>query len=144
MFAVDTNIFLYACNPSSPEYARARELIEGWRLDSLPWYISWGVAYEFLRVATHPSIFPNPLSGKQALAFLDAIFASSSLRILNHTSAHWSLLKADYATHHWLQGNLIHDFHTLVLMREQGIKTIYTRDNDFRQFEGIEVIDPFR
>jgi uncharacterized protein len=41
-----------------------------------------------------------------------------------------------------LRGNLLHDTHTVVLMREHGIRRIYTRDQDFHRFPFIEVLDP--
>ena len=41
-----------------------------------------------------------------------------------------------------LSGNLMHDAQTAVLMREHGIKTIYTRDTDFHRFPFLEPVDP--
>jgi len=41
-----------------------------------------------------------------------------------------------------LAGNLLHDFHTAVLMHEHGIRTVITRDADFRRFSFVEVVDP--
>jgi predicted nucleic acid-binding protein len=41
-----------------------------------------------------------------------------------------------------LSGNLMHDAHTAVLMRENGIRRIYTRDSDFHRFTFLEPIDP--
>jgi len=41
-----------------------------------------------------------------------------------------------------LRGNLMHDVHTAVLMREHGIRRIYTRDTDFHRFPFIEPLDP--
>ncbi len=41
-----------------------------------------------------------------------------------------------------LSGNILHDVHTAVLMREHGIKTIYTRDTDFHRFPFLETVDP--
>jgi hypothetical protein len=41
-------------------------------------------------------------------------------------------------------GNLLHDAHTAILMREHGIRQICTRDTDFHQFAFLEVIDPVR
>jgi uncharacterized protein len=43
-----------------------------------------------------------------------------------------------------LAGNLLHDAHTAVLLREHGIRRICTRDTDFNQFTFLEVIDPLR
>jgi predicted nucleic acid-binding protein len=41
-----------------------------------------------------------------------------------------------------LRGNLLHDAHTAILMREHGIRRIYTRDADFHRFRFLEVLDP--
>lgn len=41
-------------------------------------------------------------------------------------------------------GPLAHDAHTAALMREHGVRAIYTRDTDFHRFPGIEVVDPLR
>lgn len=42
----------------------------------------------------------------------------------------------------YARGNLIHDLHTAVLMREHGVGSIRTRDSDFHRFEFVEVVDP--
>ena len=39
-------------------------------------------------------------------------------------------------------GNLFHDIHTAVLMREHGVPEIVTADNDFLQFGFLKVINP--
>ena len=41
-----------------------------------------------------------------------------------------------------MRGNLLHDAHTAILMREHGIRRIYTRDTDFHRFPFLEVVDP--
>lgn len=43
-----------------------------------------------------------------------------------------------------LRGNLMHDAHTAILMREHGIRQIYTRDSDFHRFPFIDVVDPLQ
>jgi len=43
-----------------------------------------------------------------------------------------------------LAGNLLHDAHTAILMREHGIGRICTRDTDSNQFPFLEVIDPLK
>jgi predicted nucleic acid-binding protein len=40
----------------------------------------------------------------------------------------------------WLAGNLIHDAHTAILMREHGVSRICTRD--FHRFPFVEVLEP--
>lgn len=41
-----------------------------------------------------------------------------------------------------VSGNLVHDLHTVALMREHEITTIYTRDTGFKLFTGIQAVDP--
>lgn len=40
-------------------------------------------------------------------------------------------------------GGDVTDAHIATLMRQHGVGTIYTRDRDFRRFDGIRVEDPF-
>ena len=46
------------------------------------------------------------------------------------------------ARYRHLEGNLMHDAHTAALMREHGIRRIYTRDTDFHRFPFLEPVDP--
>ena len=41
-----------------------------------------------------------------------------------------------------LRGNVMHDLHTAVLMRQHGVSRICTLDRDFRRFEFLPVVDP--
>ena len=41
-----------------------------------------------------------------------------------------------------LRGNLMHDATTAILMREHGVKVIYTQDTDFHRFPFLEPVDP--
>jgi hypothetical protein len=43
-----------------------------------------------------------------------------------------------------MSGNLIFDAHTAILMKENGVKTIYTHDSDFYRFPFLEVLDPIQ
>ncbi len=42
----------------------------------------------------------------------------------------------------WLAGNILHDAHTAILMREHGIGRIHTRDAAFHRFDVLDVVDP--
>lgn len=41
-----------------------------------------------------------------------------------------------------LRGNVIHDLHTVALMREHGATEVRTADTDFRQFGFLTVVNP--
>ncbi len=142
MFVVDTNILIYAADSRCQEHECCRALLERWRRDSLPWYTTWGILYEFLRVSTHTRVFRRPLSIDQAWLFISMLLVSPSLRVLSEGERHAEIAARTLKEIQGLQGNIIHDAHTAILMREHGIRQIYTRDTDFHRFPFLEVIDP--
>ncbi|HUE96559.1 MAG TPA: TA system VapC family ribonuclease toxin [Longimicrobiaceae bacterium] len=142
MFVVDTNVLVYAANADAPEHGRCRALLEGWRAGRDRWYTTWAILYEFTRVVTHPRVFPNPWSAEEALAFADALIETQSHGVLVASERHTRIARELARAIPGLGGNLMHDFHTAVLMREHGLSRIYTRDADFHRFDFIEVVEP--
>jgi toxin-antitoxin system PIN domain toxin len=142
VFVVDTNILVYAADEDSPFHARCFELLEEWRNQASAWYSTWGIVYEFLRVTTHPRIFRTPWSASRAWNFIEAVLASPSLGILIPTERHTEVVAEVMKELPHLSGNLMYDLQTAVLMREHGIKRIYTRDMDFHRFRFLEPVDP--
>lgn len=142
MFVVDTNVLVYVADASCAEHARCRGLLEQWRRSPSAWYLTWGICYEFLRVVTHPRVLRRPWTLPEAVGFLDALQASPSLGLLVATDRHPAVLAEVTGEAKGIGGNLVHDLHTVVLMREHGIRRICTRDTDFHRFAGVEPIDP--
>lgn len=142
VFVVDTNILVYAADADSPDHAECRRRVEAWRRQATPWHLTWGIVYEYLRVSTHANVFRKPFTMPQAWSFIEAILASPSLEMLVETDRHASVASAFIEEVSGLRGNLAFDAHTAILMREHGIRRIYTRDMDFHRFPDIEVIDP--
>jgi toxin-antitoxin system PIN domain toxin len=142
MFVADTNVLVYAANADAPEHTRCRELVEAWRHGREPWYTSWAILYEFACIVTHPRVLPQPWSAEAALEFVRALIDTPSHRVLVESERH--VLVGQELVHGVpaLGGNLFHDYHTAVLMREHGVSRIYTRDADFRRFPFLQVIDP--
>ena len=144
MFLVDTNVLVYVANTDCREHKRCRELVEEWRHSSLPWFLTWAILYEFLRITTHPRVFASPWSVTDSWAFVDALLLSPGLEGLRHTDRHPEIARQTLKELPDLAGNLLHDTDTAVLMREHGIRRICTRDTDFHRFPFLEVIDPLR
>ncbi len=142
MFVVDTNVLVYAANEDSPFHPRCRGLVSDLRTNATSWFITWPILYEFLRVATHPRALRSPLTAVQAGGFIRALLDAPGLGILTPTERHADVLGSVIAEIPHLSGNLMHDAHTAVLMREHGIRRIYTRDTDFHRFPFVERIDP--
>jgi len=70
------------------------------------------------------------------------VLAAPALGLLTETDRHAAVAEQVLRDLPHLSGNLLHDAHTAVLMREHGISRIYTRDTDFHRFPFLEVVDP--
>jgi TonB-dependent SusC/RagA subfamily outer membrane receptor len=106
-----------------------------------PWYSTWGILYEFLRVVTHPRVIEKPWSIVPALEFVQAVLAAPAHRVLLETTEHSRVAAETFGQMRSIRGNLVHDSHTAILMREHGLTRIHTRDSDFRRFSFLEVVD---
>jgi uncharacterized protein len=142
VFVVDTDVLVYAADADSPFHERCRALVESWRGQSSAWYATWGIAYEFLRVTTHPRVFRRPWTLAQAWAFVEALLAAPGLGMLVAGERHGEVAAEVVRENPHLSGNVVHDAQTAILMREHGIRRIYTRDTDFHRFGFLESIDP--
>lgn len=144
MFVVDTNVLLYAVDADSEFHVPCRNLIEEARGQAAPWFLTWGICYEFLRVSTHPKVYRNPWNSEPAWQFLETLLACPGLSVLTETRRHAVVLRQCLGEVPETRGNLIQDLHTASLMREHGIARIVTRDTDFHRFGFLEVVDPLR
>jgi hypothetical protein len=142
VIVVDTNVLVYAADADSPLHTACREWVERHRGRADAWYTTWAILYEFLRVTTHPRVMRQPWSAPAAWGFVQALLASPGLGVLGPTQRHVEVAAQVIAELPQLAGNLFHDAHTAILMREHGIRRIITRDTDFHRFPFIEAVDP--
>lgn len=42
-----------------------------------------------------------------------------------------------------IRGKLVPDAHLATILRQNGVRTLYTSDRDFRRFDFLDVRDPF-
>ena len=82
----------------------------------------------------------SPWTPWEAWDFLEVLLNSPGFDLLVPTQRHAAVLARILKELPDVRGNLIHDLHTAVLMREHGITRICTRDTDFH----LEVVDPLR
>jgi hypothetical protein len=141
-FLVDTNILLYVANHRSPQHSQARRFLENHLAAGTPWCLTWGILYEFLRVSTHPRVFPKPLTAAQALRFLSALLDREEVTLLTASARHRQMLERTVSELSHPAGNLFHDLETATLMREHGVREIVTADTDFLQFGFLRVTNP--
>ncbi len=135
-------MLVYAADADSPFHAACREWLERQRGRADAWYTTWAILYEFLRVTTHPRVMRRPWSAPAAWGFVKALLASPGLGLLIATERHADVAERVIAELPQLAGNLFHDAHTAILMREHGLRRVATRDTDFHRFPFLEVVDP--
>lgn len=142
MFAVDTNILIYGHFPGYPQHRKARDFCQRLLSEKPDWCLGWQVVYEYLRITTHPSVHLAPLSLAQALDDLEPYLAAPACHLLLPTPQHKPVLHAVVAEQPTARGNFVHDVHYAALLREHGVKRIYSADSDYRKFAFLEVVDP--
>lgn len=141
---IDTNLLLYAANRDCPEHAAARAFLDSVRTDGGVWFLTEGIGYEFLRVATHVRVFSHPLTAAEALQFWHVLLAWPNIALLSAGPRHWQVLREIVAGQHAPAGNLFFDLRTAALMREHGIRAIYTADADFHRFKDLHLVNPLQ
>jgi hypothetical protein len=142
VLVVDTNVLVYAADADSPLHSRCRDWLEHQRAQSDAWYTTWSILYEFLRVTTHPRVMRRPWGLTEAWRFVSVLLDSPGLAVLAATERHAEVAAQVISELPHLAGNVLHDTHTAILMREHGIRRIVTRDTDFHRFPFLEPLDP--
>ncbi|HEV8232490.1 MAG TPA: type II toxin-antitoxin system VapC family toxin [Thermoanaerobaculia bacterium] len=140
MILVDANLLFYAYNRSSDHHEAAREWLEttisrGERIG-----FSWTVLLAFLRLATTPRVFPEPLSTTETSAIVSDWLARPNVAVVHPTERHWEILSSLLAVTR-TRGKDVTDAHLAALAVEHGA-TFCTTDRDFARFPGLRTLDP--
>ncbi len=137
----DSNVLIHAVNEDSEVHKPCLERLQEARL-GVSAFLTWSICYEFLRVSTHRNILPSPLRPDRALQFLNALLDSPGFGLLSPTDRHRTVLTQTLAELPEIRGNVMHDLHTAVLMRENYEEKICTFDRDFLRFPFLKVVNP--
>jgi toxin-antitoxin system PIN domain toxin len=141
-FALDVNILLYASDTSSPLHAEAKAFLEDCVAKQEVFCVAWTTLISYLRIATHPSVFVLPLTPKQAMGNVRALLSVPHLRVLSEEQGFWQVYES-VAGAFPVRGNLVPDAHLAALLRQHGVRTLFTNDIDFRRFKFLELRSPF-
>ncbi|MFQ5680378.1 MAG: TA system VapC family ribonuclease toxin, partial [Gemmatimonadota bacterium] len=135
MIAVDTNVLVHAHRAGLPGHERAlawlRHLAEG----KEPWGIPVFCLGEFVRVTTHPRVLDPPSTLEEALAALEGLLESPTVRVLGPGPSYPELF-AEAVRAGDARGNLAFDAQIHAVCREQGASRLLTLDRDFARFPG--------
>ena len=140
MKIVDVNILLYAVNPDAPHHDRLSEWWEEQLNGDESIGLAWAVAVGFLRVSTHPGIFPSPLAPQEAIGLLDAWLALDIVSLVTEKRDHWRALRG-LLTDVGVAGNLTADAHLAALALTHGA-TLASCDADFSRFRRLRWENP--
>ncbi len=140
--AIDANVLLYASDASSAFHEPAlnflRRCAEGPEL----LYVPWVVVMAYLRIATHPAIFGQPLSPAEAVGNVESLLQRPNVRTLGENDGFWEVYR-QVTSRVLVRGNLVSDAHLAALLIQSGVTTLWTHDREFQKFQGIRVRDPF-
>jgi toxin-antitoxin system PIN domain toxin len=140
LIIVDINLLLYAVNRDTPQHDIAhawwRGVLEGDESVGLAWLVILG----FIRIATNPRIFPNPLAADEALAIVDDWLRLDHVQPVEPTGRHWGIFK-EIVEPLGAAGNLTSDAHLAALAIEHGA-LLCSADGDFARFAHLRWRNP--
>jgi toxin-antitoxin system PIN domain toxin len=140
-YSFDANLLLYASNDSSEFHSRAKEFLMDREADSDILCLTWPVLMAFQRIATHPSIFSNPMSAETAWGNVQQLLKLPRARVIQETAS-FALDYAEVSKSAGIYGNLVPDAHIATILRQHGVRRFYTADTDFKKFGFLEVVNP--
>jgi uncharacterized protein len=134
-------MLLYASDSGSPHHKKAKAFLEDCMQKEELFCLGWPTVMGYLRIATHPSIFGQPLTPEEAMANIGTPLNLPHVRFLSEEEGFWDIyieLTLGIPT----RGNLVPDAHLAVILRQHGVRRLYTHDSDFLKFAFLDVRDP--
>lgn len=98
-------------------------------------------ANSIIHHANHPRIFDAPLSPSEAQGNIERLMECPRVRTLSEGEGFWSVYR-DLAGRIPARGNTVPDAHLAAILKQHGIRTLYTRDRDFAKFPFLRTVDP--
>jgi len=140
-FALDANLLLYASDSDSPFHQKAKAFLKSCMQQRDLFCIAWPTIMTYLRIATHPAVFNRPLTADEAMTNVETLLRLPHARFLAEEDGFWDLYR-EMTSQVPTRGNLVPDAHLAALLRQHGVRTLYTHDRDFLQFPFLDVRDP--
>jgi toxin-antitoxin system PIN domain toxin len=141
-YSLDANVLLYASDRSSERHEDARKFLESCAKGPELLYLAWPVLMSYLRVATHSRIFAAPLTPEEAFGNVTALLAMPHVRAVSELDGFVDAYQ-HVTGELTVRGNLVPDAHLAAILFQHGIRTLFSRDRDFRKFSTLDVRDPF-
>ena len=140
--SIDANILVYADTLDDPDHGQARALIDQLVTGRDLLYLFWPTIFAYLHISTNPRILRHPITPSVAVRNIDGLLSLPHVMAPGERDGFWrTYLDSGGAA---VRGDAVPDTHLASLMRENGVRILYTRDKGFRRFDFLDVRDPFR
>ena len=140
MKIIDLNVLLYVVNKNTQNH---KFLLNWWEgavnrdeTIGLPWVVLLG----FLRIATNPKIFPQPLDAAAAISKIETWLSLNNTHLVKEKNNHWEILRT-LLVEAGTAGNLTTDAHLATLAISHGA-VLVSCDSDFARFRGLRWENP--
>lgn len=140
MFLPDANVLLYAVNSDAQHHPASLTWLDGALSGGSTVALSWVALLAFIRLATKPQIFTNPLTVDEAHDRVDAWLASAAAVQVGPSPTHSQLMRRVLAPL-GTGANLTNDAHLAALAIAHDAMVV-TYDKDFKRFEGVRSATP--
>ncbi len=140
MMLVDTNLLIYAVDMDSPAHTAALDWLNATFSSGTQVGLPWVVLTGFIRITTNYRAMRSPINIEQALAYVGQFLQQPNVAIVNPGERHWLVLSS-LLQNSGSGGNLTTDAHIAAMAIEHGY-TVYSADNDFKRFTGLNHVNP--
>ena len=110
-YSIDVNILLFSSDASSPFHERALEFMKSCAENSEPVFLAYLTLLSYVRIATHPRIFTDPLTPKEALENIGKLSDLPQVRLVSEREGFLELYKESA-----VRANLVPDAHLATLL----------------------------
>src|SRR3989344_28282 len=141
---LDTNILIYASDPTSKFNNKARELLRDVLEGQVNACVSTQNLYEFYAIVTDPKRVAKPLDIKQASSLLQNYIEAENLPKIFPKETNLTHL-VHLIKKYRISKQEVFDAVLVATIMDNSVKTIYTADERlFRKFTNIKVVNPFK
>ena len=140
----DTNILIYASDPTSNFNNKARELLRNVLEGRVNACVSTQNLYEFYAIVTDPKRVAKPLGIKQASSLLQNYIEAENLPKIFPKETNLTHL-VHLIKKYKISKQEVFDAVLVATMLDNSVKTLYTADEKlFKKFTNIKVVNPFK
>ncbi len=140
-YSVGADLLLYASDRSSPHHGAALRFLDARAADPDLFCVCWSTLMAYVRIATNPRIFSRPLSAEEALSNVESLIELPRVRLVSEEEEFLGCYR-EVTKGQAIRGNGVPDAHLAAILRQHGVRVLYTADADLRRFAFLEIRNP--